>query len=70
MGKYIITLLFITNLFSQAFDYRESNRIRKDLMSYDKIVIEKTNFRNEEELIEFISNNGLDDWVIGLPITK
>ena len=57
MNKYLITLLFITNLFSQVFDYRQSNRIRQDFMPYDKLVLEKTNYYDEEEAKIFRENS-------------
>ena len=52
----LILSLFDSNLFSQPVDYKISNRIRQDFMSYDKLGLEKGKYRSEDELIEFIES--------------
>jgi len=69
VNKYIITFLFFSNLFSQVFDFRQSNRIRQDSILHDESVLETNNYRDEEELIQFIEDTMQTHLIPGLSIS-
>ena len=56
MNRYIIILILFSNLFTQVSNQRDLNRTRQDLTPSDFSESQTNNYRNEEELIEFIES--------------
>jgi len=56
-------------LFSQVFDYRQSNRIRQDLMLNDESILEENNYRDEKEVLQFIEDTMQAHLIPGLSIS-
>ena len=56
MNKYLIIILFLSNLLSVTPDGEASNRIRYDLNSRGNY-IEINNYRDEDELLQFIEES-------------
>ena len=56
MKRYLIIILFFNILCSDIQRLNSSNRIRYDFTNYDSSTLEVNNFRDEDELIEFIES--------------
>ena len=56
-------------MFSQVFDYRQSNRIRQDFMLHDESILEANIYRDEEELLQFIEDTMQAHLIPGLSIS-
>ena len=68
MKKFIL-LIMISNLFSQVVDYRQSNRIRQDLMLNDESISEENIYRDEKEVLQFIEDIMQAHLIPGLSIS-
>ena len=56
MKRYLIIILFLNILYSDIQRLNSSNRIRYDFMNYDINTLEVNNFRDEDELLDFIES--------------
>ena len=54
MNKYIINLLLLNSLFLQAFENNITDRMRQDFTLRENLNTEINNYRDEEELLQFI----------------
>jgi len=68
MNKYLIIILFLNNLLSATPDSQAPNRIRYDFNSRENY-IEINNYRDEEELLEFIESTMQTHLIPGLSIS-
>ena len=55
MNKYLIIILFLSNLLSVIPDWQASHRIRYDFNSRGNY-IEINNYRDEDELLQYIES--------------
>ncbi len=63
------SLLFLSNLVSQSFEHKTIHRIRQDIKPSDKLVLDKTINRSEEELIQYIEDTMETHAIPGLAIS-
>ena len=69
MKRYLIIILFFNILCSDIQRLNSSNRIRYDFTNYDSSTLEVNNFRDEDELIEFIESIYESNLIPGLSIS-
>ena len=67
--KYLITFLLINSFLSQIYGNEIPYRIRQDLISRQNQNIPINNYRNEEELIQFIQSIMETHLIPGLSIS-
>ena len=68
MNKYLIVILFLNNLLSLTPNSQISNRIRYDFNSRENYV-EINNYRDEEELLQFIELTMENHLIPGISIS-
>ena len=68
MKRYLIIILFLNILYSDIQRLNSSNRIRYDFMNYDNNTLEVNNFRDEDELLDFIESIFESNLIPGLSI--
>ena len=68
MKRYLIIILFLNILYSDIQRLNSSNRIRYDFMNYDNNTLEVNNFRDEDELLDFIQSTFESNLIPGLSI--
>ena len=68
MNKYLIIILFLNNLLSATPDWKTPNRIRYDFNSRENY-IEINNYRDEDELLQFIESIMETHLIPGLSIS-
>ena len=68
MNKYLIAILFLNNLLSLTPNSQISNRIRYDFNSRENY-IEINNYRDEEELLQFIESTMENHLIPGISIS-
>ena len=68
MNKYLIVILFLNNLLSLTPNSQISNRIRYDFNSRENY-IEINNYRDEEELLQFIESTMENHLIPGISIS-
>ena len=56
MNRYVFIFLFFSGLLSQIFGSQTPNRIRQDMISREQLALEINNYRDEEELLQFIES--------------
>ena len=66
---YLLISLFFTNLFSQIIDNQIENRIRKDIMSREQSAEELNDYRDEDELLQFIESTMENHLIPGISIS-
>ena len=69
MIKYVFIPLFFSSLFSQIFENQIINRIRQDITSREQLFSETNNYRNEDELLQFIESTMQTHLIPGLSIS-
>jgi len=69
MNKYVIIILFLNSLFAQRIDDQVLNRIRQDYNPREQPTPEINNYRDEEELLQFIESTMQTHLVPGLSIS-
>ena len=69
MNKYVFIFLFFSGLLSQIFESQTSNRIRQDIAYREQLVLEINNYRNEEELLQFIESTMETHLIPGLSVS-
>ena len=69
MNIYVFIFLFFSGLFSQIFGSQTSNRIRQDITSREQLVLEINNYRDEEELLQFIESTMETHLIPGLSVS-
>ena len=67
--KYLITFLLINNFLSPIYGNEFPDRIRQDLISRQNQNVTTNNYRNEEELIQFIQSTIETHLIPGLSIS-
>ena len=66
MNKYIIIILLFNSLSSQIIENEFLNRIRHDFTSRQESVVQTNNYRDEEELLQFIESTMQTHLIPGL----
>ena len=69
MNKYVFIFLFFSGLLSQIFESQTSNRIRQDIAYREQLALEINNYRNEEELLQFIESTMETHLIPGLSVS-
>ena len=69
MNKYVSIFLFFTSLFSQIPDNQVSYRTRQDFKSCEQSITEINNYRDEDELLQFIELIMITHQIPGLSIS-
>ena len=69
MNKYIIIILLFNSLSSQIIENEFLNRIRHDFTSRQESVVQTNNYRDEEELLQFIESTMQTHLIPGLSIS-
>ena len=69
MNRYVFIFLFFSGLLSQIFGSQTSNRIRQDITSREQLVLEINNYRDEEELLQFIESTMETHLIPGLSVS-
>ena len=69
MNKYIIIILLFNSLSSQIIENEFLNRIRHDFTSRQESVVQTNNYRDEEELLQFIESTMETHLIPGLSIS-
>jgi CubicO group peptidase (beta-lactamase class C family) len=69
MNKYIIIILLFNSLSSQIIENEFLNRIRHDFTSRQESVAQTNNYRDEEELLQFIESTMQTHLIPGLSIS-
>jgi CubicO group peptidase (beta-lactamase class C family) len=69
MNKYIIIILLFNSLSSQIIENEFLNRIRHGFISRHESVVQTNNYRDEEELLQFIESTMQTHLIPGLSIS-
>ncbi len=69
MNKYIILILLFNSLLSQIIENEFLDRIRYDFTSRQESIIQINNYRDEEELLEFIESTMENHLIPGISIS-
>ena len=69
MKNYIIIILLFNSLFSQTFNNEYLDRIRYDIRSNQESDFQTYNYRDEEELLQFIESTMQTHLIPGLSIS-
>jgi len=69
MNRYVFIFLFFSGLLSQIWGGQISNRIRQDITSREQLVLEINNYRDEEELLQFIESTMETHLIPGLSVS-
>ena len=69
MNKYIITILLFNSLSSQIIENNFLNRTKYNLKTRQQSIIQSNNYRDEEELLQFIESTMQTHLIPGLSIS-
>ena len=62
-------LIFFSGLLSQVFDIQPPYRVHQDIIYREQLIVEQNNYRNEDELLQFIESTMQTHLVPGLSVS-
>jgi CubicO group peptidase (beta-lactamase class C family) len=69
MTRYLFTFIFLSILIPKNFEDYTLDRIRKDFISREQLALDLSNYRDEDELIQFIESTMETHLIPGLSIS-
>ena len=69
MNRYVFIVIIFSGLISQIFGSQASNRIRQDIIYREHLIIETNNYRDEDELLQFIESTMETHLIPGLSVS-
>ncbi|MAV14600.1 MAG: hypothetical protein CL705_01905, partial [Chloroflexi bacterium] len=69
MNKYMFIFIFFSGLLSQVFEIHPPYRIHQDIIYREQLIVEENNYRNEDELLQFIESTMQTYLVPGLSVS-
>ena len=69
MSKYIFIFIFFSGLLCQNFDNKPAHRFHQDIMHREKLIVERNDFRDEGELLQFIESTMQTHLIPGLSVS-
>ena len=69
MNKYIIIILLFNSISSQIIDNEFLKRVRQDFLDREEFVSQINNYREEDELLQFIESTMLTHLIPGLSVS-
>ena len=69
MNKYIFIFILFSGLLSQGFDNKPTLRFHQDIMHREELIVVRNDFRNEEELLQFIESTMQTHLIPGLSVS-
>ena len=69
MNKYIIIILLFNSISSQIIDNEFLKRVRQDFSDREELVSQINNYREEDELLQFIESTMQTHLIPGLSVS-